>query len=250
MSSVITSGRNSRASCSPSSPLARDRDPIAFLRQEGLQQVLNHRIVVDHQDRRRLAAVAGRRRLAAASAAACADRLRVDHLARQPDGERRALAQLARHRDVPPIISQNLRVIVRPRPVPPYLRVVDASAWVKASNTFATCSGVIPMPESFTANSHSRPPADLFRRDLQLDDALRRELAGVAQQVEHPLPHLGHIGPHVHDFRREWTVSRLAFLSTSGFMVVTRRCTISWTRSLPGRDPSSRPRSWRGRECR
>ena len=48
----------------------------------------------------------------------------------------------------PPIISQNLRVMARPRPVPPYLRVVDASACVNASNTFATCSGVMPMPES------------------------------------------------------------------------------------------------------
>ena len=30
----------------------------------------------------------------------------------------------------PPIIWQNLRVIVRPRPVPPNCRVVEASAWV------------------------------------------------------------------------------------------------------------------------
>ncbi len=37
----------------------------------------------------------------------------------------------------PPIIWQNRRVIARPRPVPPYLRVVEASAWVKAWNSLA-----------------------------------------------------------------------------------------------------------------
>ena len=30
----------------------------------------------------------------------------------------------------PPMSWQNLRVIVRPRPVPPYRLVVDESAWV------------------------------------------------------------------------------------------------------------------------
>ena len=32
----------------------------------------------------------------------------------------------------PPSIWQNLRLMASPRPVPPYLRVVDASAWLKA----------------------------------------------------------------------------------------------------------------------
>ena len=40
----------------------------------------------------------------------------------------------------PPIIWQNRRVIASPSPVPPYLRVVDASAWVNAWNSFAICS--------------------------------------------------------------------------------------------------------------
>ena len=39
----------------------------------------------------------------------------------------------------PPIIWQNRRVIVRPRPVPPYFRVVDTSACVKAWNSLAIC---------------------------------------------------------------------------------------------------------------
>ena len=32
----------------------------------------------------------------------------------------------------PPSIWQNLRLMASPRPVPPYLRVVEASAWLKA----------------------------------------------------------------------------------------------------------------------
>ena len=52
----------------------------------------------------------------------------------------------------PPINSTSLREIVRPRPVPPCLRVVDMSAWVKGWNSFADCSCVMPMPVSRTEN--------------------------------------------------------------------------------------------------
>ena len=52
----------------------------------------------------------------------------------------------------PPISSTSCLLMVRPRPVPPNLRVVDASAWLKALNTFFCCSSVMPIPESLTAN--------------------------------------------------------------------------------------------------
>ena len=42
---------------------------------------------------------------------------------------------------LPPIISQKRRLIARPRPVPPYLRVVDASTCVKSWNSLPICSG-------------------------------------------------------------------------------------------------------------
>ena len=48
----------------------------------------------------------------------------------------------------PPIMRQKRRLIARPRPVPPYFRVVEASAWVNSWNSFAICSGVMPMPVS------------------------------------------------------------------------------------------------------
>ena len=53
---------------------------------------------------------------------------------------------------VPPIISTSRLLMVRPRPVPPYLRVVEASAWLKALNRRPRCSGVMPMPVSRIEN--------------------------------------------------------------------------------------------------
>ena len=52
----------------------------------------------------------------------------------------------------PPISSTSRRQIVSPRPVPPCLRVVDMSACVNGWNSFADCSGVMPMPVSRTEN--------------------------------------------------------------------------------------------------
>src|SRR6478609_8522132 len=57
----------------------------------------------------------------------------------------------------PPIMRASLRVIARPRPVPPYCRAVEVSAWVNSSNIFACCSGVMPIPVSDTANSIQLP---------------------------------------------------------------------------------------------
>src|SRR5207248_2896446 len=50
----------------------------------------------------------------------------------------------------PPNIWANCRVMARPNPVPPYRRVVDGSAWLKAWNSRPTCSSLIPMPVSHT----------------------------------------------------------------------------------------------------
>ena len=55
----------------------------------------------------------------------------------------------------PPIIWQKRRVMARPRPVPPNLRVVEASAWVKARRAPSICSGVMPTPVSLDGESES-----------------------------------------------------------------------------------------------
>ncbi len=44
-----------------------------------------------------------------------------------------------------------------PRPVPPKLRVVDPSAWVKGLNSLASTSGAIPMPVSRSAKLRRAP---------------------------------------------------------------------------------------------
>ena len=53
----------------------------------------------------------------------------------------------------PPIISTRREQMARPRPVPPCLRVVDPSAWRKASKMKPFLSAGMPMPVSFTENS-------------------------------------------------------------------------------------------------
>src|SRR5262249_14191744 len=67
----------------------------------------------------------------------------------------------------PPIRRASLRVMAKPRPVPPYCREVEESACVNSSNNLACCSGVIPMPVSATAISiQSRPSTTLLTRSL------------------------------------------------------------------------------------
>ena len=55
----------------------------------------------------------------------------------------------------PPISSTNRILIARPRPVPPYFRVVDVSTCENGLNRFESLSAGIPMPVSFTAKRSS-----------------------------------------------------------------------------------------------
>lgn len=50
----------------------------------------------------------------------------------------------------PPMSSTSCFEIARPSPVPPYFRVVEASAWLNFSKMEASFSGGIPMPLSLT----------------------------------------------------------------------------------------------------
>jgi len=45
--------------------------------------------------------------------------------------------------------------MVRPNPVPPYFRVIELSAWMKASKSWSWIVGEIPMPVSSTRNKSS-----------------------------------------------------------------------------------------------
>ena len=96
----------------------------------------------------------------------------------------------------PPIIWQKRRLIARPSPVPPYLRVVEASAWTKSWKSLPICSGVMPMPVSVTAIvTHSRP-ASMPRLRADGHRALLGELVGVAREVEQRLPDPRLVGAH------------------------------------------------------
>jgi hypothetical protein len=73
----------------------------------------------------------------------------------------------------PPMISTSLWEIVSPRPVPPYSRVVDVSAWLNDSKTRSNFSGAMPMPVSATTKctrylSSSRPEVAGFHHFVPL----------------------------------------------------------------------------------
>src|ERR1043165_3326323 len=71
---------------------------------------------------------------------------------------------LSAHRR-PPCISTKRRLIGKPRPVPPALRVVEESTWVNSWNTASSLSGGMPMPESLTV-INTRAPSIGFAQSL------------------------------------------------------------------------------------
>ncbi len=57
----------------------------------------------------------------------------------------------------PPSSFASSRLMARPRPVPPYLRLVPASACWKASKMSRCFSGAMPIPVSLTAKATAAP---------------------------------------------------------------------------------------------
>ena len=100
-----------------------------------------------------------------------------------------------------PSSRQKRRLIARPRPVPPYLRVVEASTCVKSLEQPARpAPSVMPMPVSLDLRSASSRRRPLTARVTSTRTrAVLGELAGVAEQVEEHLAHLGEVGMHVAD---------------------------------------------------
>jgi hypothetical protein len=89
----------------------------------------------------------------------------------------------------PSIISTRRRQIVRPRPVPPCLRVVDMSPCVKGWNRRSACSRVMPMPVSLHRKAELAPLARRLQRlDPQPDLPVLGELDRIADQVGEDLP--------------------------------------------------------------
>ena len=112
-------------------------------------------------------------------------------------------------------------MIASPRPVPPYFRVVDGVGLAERLEQLADLlrrhadAGVAHAE----ARASRRPVASRHASSV-IVPALG-ELAGVAQEVEQALPHLGQVGVHRAEVRpRSATSSVLPFFSTSGSMVV------------------------------
>ena len=101
----------------------------------------------------------------------------------EPEGRPPAL--LAFDADRPPISSTSCFEIDRPRPVPPYLRVVEPSPWVKGEKSAWSRSGGMPMPVSRTSKrSVALSPSAAGEGDPDGDLAPLGELDGVADEVE------------------------------------------------------------------
>ncbi len=78
--------------------------------------------------------------------------------------------------------------MVKPRPVPPYLRVVDESAWVKGEKIDSCFSAGMPMPVSATVNRMtSRVVVFAFDFHLQRNLTVMRKFDRVTHQVENDL---------------------------------------------------------------
>ncbi len=60
---------------------------------------------------------------------------------------------------VPPISSASRLLMASPSPVPPYLRVVVLSAWLKLWNSLALPASLKPMPVSRTVKCRQLPPS-------------------------------------------------------------------------------------------
>ena len=151
-SSVMTSGRSVRASASPSSPLAASitRNPsLLSIRATSCREVGSSSITSTVP--------------AAPSDAAVADSVAgtAALFSRTSTGKRTVNAVpfpgVLDTVIAPPSISQNIRLIAKPSPVPPYLLAVDASACANATKSRPSCSGVIPMPVSSTTRRMSFP---------------------------------------------------------------------------------------------
>ena len=106
----------------------------------------------------------------------------------------------------PPSRRDSSRLIARPSPVPPYLRLVLPSACWNASKMICCLSGEMPMPVSATEiaiTSLARFRAsfcgfqpNIGGLDRQYDAALMRELERVRQQILQHLLQPLRVGEH------------------------------------------------------
>ena len=155
----------------------------------------------------------------------------------------------------PPISSTSWALIVSPRPVPPNLRLVDASACAKAPKICHCWSGAMPMPESRTVKCSAHLAVDGAVAPATSTSISPRlgELDRVADEVEDHLPQPAGVADQRRRARRAgsrqvssrpFSWARPASSSTASSIV----CAQVESRAVERR--ARRPRSWRSRGCR
>src|SRR5262249_21160060 len=89
----------------------------------------------------------------------------------------------------PPMSSLSRLLIASPKPVPPYRRVVETSTWLKTLNRRSNRSfGVADRVGDPGKGPPPPRPRGRPSRDGHAALACRRELDGVGQKVDEPLP--------------------------------------------------------------
>ena len=227
-------------------PPARRLASTGFMRhrrEHRLEDPPVDRVVVDDEDRH--VPRGARLRLACGGSPAEAKR--------HGEVERAALAGLALHPDAAAHQLDEADEIARPRPVPPYLRVVEPSAWANGSKIARCLSGDADAGVANREVQHGAP-VGLRSRSFDAQDHLAAlgELDGVADQVDEDLAQPARVA----DQRRR-DVGAMSQASSRPFLVRPRRQSLgaSITRvaqiEVDRVDVElARPRSSRSRGCR
>ena len=187
-SSVMRSGRRSRARLTPSAPPAAVRTAYPSFSSMRLSRSreLGSSSMTSNVPR------APTVRVSSVLAAAGAGDSSGSGAGSFPSTGRRAVKVLPRPGSLstvmsPPSRRQNLRLMARPSPVPPYLRVVEASACTNSPKSLSFCPGVMPIPLSLTAKdtrwSARRVISSLMRPFSVNLQALLRRLKRVCRNL-------------------------------------------------------------------
>ncbi len=120
----------------------------------------------------------------------------------------------------PPWASTKLFTMARPRPAPPYSRVVEPSTWKKTSKTRARCSGAMPMPVSAHRAWPPGRPSRVSPRTVTAPPG-GRELHRVGAEVHQALAELVAVGGEAGQLARLRRLTSSPFLRASGSSVAT-----------------------------
>ena len=142
----------------------------------------------------------------------------------------------------PPIISTSWREIARPRPVPPYWRVVELSPWVKGKKSRSSCSCDMPMPLSRTqkcsttlaaSRDCTSQPISTSPRSVNLMALVPRLMRIWPRRVGSPIRAVGMSGGAVKSSSMPFSSARTPSTSAMWLMTVSSWKSVRSISSLP-----------------